>query len=57
MKWFALTLGGTLVGFATWVLLQDENSPLRKLRRTKPPVAKLAEQLQHAWVEPHNTAV
>ena len=57
MKWFAWTLGGSLLGGAAWLLLQDERSPLRRLGRKQPPVTELAEKLQHAWAEPHNTAV
>ena len=57
MKWFAWTLGGSLVGIAAWMLLQDETCSLATMFRKRRPVTDLADQLQHAWAEPHNTAV
>ena len=57
MKWFALTMGGTLLGAAVWTLWQNQYSSRRAEPERNPPVEKLAEQLQHAWAEPHNTAV
>jgi hypothetical protein len=57
MKWFALTMGGTLLGAAVWALWQNQYTSRRAEPERNPPVEKLAEQLQHAWAEPHNTAV
>lgn len=57
MKWFALTMGGTLLGTAVWALWQNKYSSRRPARERNPPVEKLADQLKHAWAEPHNTAV
>ena len=57
MKWFAMTVGGTLLGAAVWTLWQNQHSSARGRAARNPPVEKLAEQLQHAWAEPHNTAV
>jgi hypothetical protein len=57
MKWFAWMTGGTLLGVAIWTLWQNQHSSQRGETERNPPVEKLADQLQHAWAEPHNTAV
>lgn len=57
MKWFAWTAGGTLLSVAVWALWQNQYSSHCKDTERTPHVEKLAEQLQHAWAEPHNTAV
>jgi len=57
MKWLAWTMGGTLLGVAAWTLWQNQHSSRRGETEANAPVEKLADQLQHAWAEPHNTAV
>jgi hypothetical protein len=57
MKWFTWTLGGTLLGAVVWTFWHSQNSSGRDATKRNPPVEKLADQLQHAWAEPHNTAV
>jgi hypothetical protein len=57
MKWFALTMGGILLGAAVWTLWQNQHSLRNGKTERNPPVEKLADELQHAWAEPHNTAV
>ena len=57
MKWLAWTMGGTLLGAAAWTLWQNQHSSRRGETEANAPVEKLADQLQHAWAEPHNTAV
>ena len=55
MKWFALTMGGTLLSVAVWKLWQSQYGMGHGEAKRSPPVEKLADELQHAWAEPHNT--
>jgi hypothetical protein len=55
MKWFALTMGGTLLSLAVWKLWQSQHGMGHGEAKRNPPVEKLADELKHAWAEPHNT--